>query len=85
MTGQESVIRTVLLERIARNLRVAQAAATISNLELATAVGVSPRTVGKWRSGEIEITIGSLAAVADALSREVEWFLADHEPQAAAA
>lgn len=63
---------------VAKNLRIAQAVAQVSNLDLAAAVDVSPRTVGKWRRGEIEITLTSLDRLAGVLGRDVAWFLADH-------
>ena len=83
MTGQASVVQTVM----ARNLRVAQAVAQVSNLQLAKQVGVAPRTIGKWRRAEVEITLTSLERLAHALGRDVAWFLADHadEPAEAAA
>jgi transcriptional regulator with XRE-family HTH domain len=79
-SGQLPAISTV-----ARNIRVAQAAAMLSNTDLASRVGVNPRTIGRWRRGDMEITVGALERVALALGREVTWFLTDHEPVESAA
>jgi transcriptional regulator with XRE-family HTH domain len=75
----------VIPEIVAQNLRVAQAVSRVSNVQLAKTVGVSPRTVGKWRRGDIDISIASLEKVALALDRDVAWFLQGHQPDEAAA
>lgn len=70
---------------VARNLRVAQAISQVSNLDLAERVGVTHRTVGKWRKAEVDITLGHLAKVASALGRDAAWFLSDHDNEERAA
>lgn len=66
---------------VAANLRMAQAAAYLSNRELAHAIGVSERLLGKWRSGSITPSWPKLVALGDALGREASWFYAEHEPE----
>jgi transcriptional regulator with XRE-family HTH domain len=70
---------------VAENLRVAQAAAFLSNRELAHAVGVSERLLGKWRNGTVTPSWPKLTALGDALGREPSWFYAEHDSQEAAA
>jgi transcriptional regulator with XRE-family HTH domain len=67
---------------VAENLRVAQAAAFLSNRELAHAVGVSERLLGKWRSGTITPSWPKLTALGEVLGREPSWFYADHDAEA---
>lgn len=70
---------------VAANLRRAQAAAYLSNRELAHAVGVSERLLGKWRNGTITPSWPKLVALGEALNRDASWFYAEHDTEAAAA
>lgn len=70
---------------VAANLRMAQAAAYLSNRELAHTVGVSERLLGKWRNGTITPSWPKLVALGEALGREAAWFYAEHEPERQAA
>lgn len=64
---------------VAANLRMAQAAAYMSNRELAHAVGVSERLLGKWRAGTITPSWPKLVALGEKLGRDPAWFYAEHE------
>lgn len=76
MTGQ---VTGNLATRVAANIRIAQAQARVSNMALAAACGVSPRTIGKWRVGAAEPRLAHVEALAVALGRPVAWFYTEHE------
>lgn len=63
---------------VAENVRAAQAAALISNRELAQRIGVSERLLGKWRSGDITPSWTNIVALGEVLDRDPAWFYADH-------
>lgn len=49
------------------NLKAIRKAKRVSQIELAEAIDVSPRTVGAWERGENNMNIAQLCAAADAL------------------
>ncbi len=58
------------------------AADNVTNLDLAKAIGVNHRAVGRWRSGQAEITWQNLQKVAEHLQREPAWFYSDERAAA---
>lgn len=78
MTSQPPAIPLVRTSPVAENLRVAQALAKVSNKQLATACGVTEKTVSRWRHGG-EIAWRDVVKVAQTLGREPLWFYTRHE------
>lgn len=72
---------------IAANLRSAQAAAGLTNREVAVALQTTERLLAKWRSGEGAPSWPYLVQLAELLNREPSWFYDEHpdeHPEAAA-
>lgn len=63
---------------VAENLRSAQAGALLSNRELAQALEITERLLGKWRSGEGIPSWPNLVRLGKALDRDPAWFYVDH-------
>lgn len=62
----------------ARNLKIAQAEAGLSNREVANALGVSESLLGKWRRGDGKPSVDNAVALAQLVGRPVEWLNTDH-------
>lgn len=70
MTGNQGEIS----HRVATNLRIAQAALRVSNVELAEVCGVTVKTVARWRKGH-PMPVHQLERIATHLNRDPAWFL----------
>ena len=78
MSSQPPAISIVRTSPVGENLRVAQAVAGVSNVQIARACGVTEKTVSRWRAGA-DIRWDQLVKIAALLKRDPEWFYVRRE------
>lgn len=64
---------------VGRRIRVARGALGLTQKDLAFRVGIDPMSVSRWERGRVLPSLSSLAMVAEALERDVDWFYTERE------
>ena len=73
---------TDIRRRVARNIARAIEEQDLTVAEVARRIGGHERAVRRWRNGDGAPNVESLAHLALALDRDINWFYADHEQAA---
>ena len=84
MPSVPSQATSQLRATVAANLDAAIVAKGLTNRALADAVGSTEHQVWRWRRGRVKPSDTTLAALAEALGRDLPWFYIDRDEKAAA-